>query len=438
MDAAAGQYPSAGRKDIDFFDEAADGVSFIDGGVARPLGVRVSSLHAGFRKNSSKGDMALVVVPEGSVAAGTFTRNRFCAAPVQVSRSRAASGHARAVVLNSGIANAATGPEGLDNARCSADLVAGELGCAPEEVLVASTGVIGMQLDMDMYAAAVPGLVAGLGPGDGSDDGGGMAAAQAIMTTDTVPKQAACEFTVVQSDGTEVTYHVGGMAKGAGMIAPDMATMLSVITTDCMVEPAAAREALKLAVDASFNRVTVDSDTSTNDSVFLLATGGVEGGTLTSACPAFPLFVGALESVCVSLARQMAADGEGATKLVTVEVTGAASDEDAYIAAKAVADSPLVKTAIAGHDANWGRLAGALGKSGAVFSQEDVSIRLMGIEVMRGGLPVEFSEEEALRRFEQNDDILVEADLGQGGGSSRIWTCDLTHGYISINADYRS
>lgn len=435
---AGSEGSSARRKDVDFFDEAADGVSFIEGGVSRPLGVSVSSLHAGFRSNSDKDDMALVVVPEGSVAAGTFTRNRFCAAPVQASREKVASGHARAVVLNAGIANAATGPQGLENAQRSAELVARELACGADEVLVASTGVIGVQLDMGMYAAAVPGLVSELGPCDGSDLGGGTAAAQAIMTTDTVCKQAACGFAVTQLDGAQVTYHVGGMAKGAGMIEPDMATMLSVITTDCMVEPDAARLALGRAVDASFNRVTVDSDTSTNDSVFLLATGGVGGETIVSTDPAFPLFAAALETVCVSLARQMAADGEGATKLVTVEVAGAASDADARMAAKAVANSPLVKTAIAGHDANWGRLAAALGKSGAEFSQEGVSIRLMGIEVMRGGLPVEFDEEEALRRFDESDNILVEADLGCGEGSSRAWTCDLTHGYITINADYRS
>ena len=428
------------HKKVDFFDQAAPNVAFIEGGITRSLGIRATGVHAGFRKNSDKDDLALVVAPEGTVAAGVFTTNKFCAAPVQVSRRHLASGTTRAVVLNAGIANAATGALGIENAQLTAQIVAQSVGCKPQDVLVASTGVIGVQLDMQMMEQGVPQAYARLGSEDGLDVRSGNLAAEAIMTTDTVSKQAAVEFCGTQSDGKQVTYHIGGMSKGSGMIEPNMATMLSVITTDCMIEPDAAQAALKQAVDVSFNRVTVDSDTSTNDTVLLLATGGAcdsDCKTITLTCPLFEVFVDALKTVCVSLARQMAADGEGATKLVTVKISGAANDEDALVAAKSVANSPLVKTAIAGHDANWGRLAAALGKSSAQFSQDTVSITLMGLEVMRGGLPIPFDEDEALRRFEA-DEIVIEADLGGGQGSSIVWTCDFTHDYISINADYRS
>lgn len=426
------------QKNIDFFDEAADGVTFIEGGVTRPIGVSASALHAGFRKKSDKFDFALVSVLKGSCAAAVFTTNKFCAAPVQVSKQHVESGQARGVVLNSGIANAATGDIGLKNARVSAQLVSEKLGCSPEDILVASTGVIGVQLDMQIFENNVGKLVDNLGSNDGTDIASGLAAADAIMTTDTVPKQAAVEFGVIGADGGKTTYHIGGMAKGSGMIEPNMATMLSVLTTDCALDKDAAKLALKHAVDISFNCVTVDSDTSTNDSVFLIATGGSNQNIIKANTPEFLQFEAALKTLCVSLAKQMAADGEGATKLVTVKVCGAKDDNDAYIAAKSVANSPLVKTAIAGHDANWGRLAAALGKSNAAFRQEDVSISLMGLKVCEGGLPVEFDEDEALSLFEANDNILVEADLGFGDGASRVWTCDFTHGYISINADYRS
>ncbi len=424
-------------KGIDFFSEAADGVSFIDGGLSAAAGISSAGTHAGFRKNSSKPDLALVIAPEGAVATGMFTTNRFCAAPVALCRSRLAAGRRfRAIVLNSGNANATTGDIGARNAERTAEIVASELGIGAEEVLVASTGVIGVQLDMERFEIGIPQVVSLLG----DDAESAHAAARAIMTTDTVPKEAAVAFEVGLEDGTRVSCHIGGMAKGSGMIEPNMATMLSVLATDVPLSPDAADEALSRAVAKSFNRVTVDSDTSTNDSVFLLATGKAtpdEALCIEPGTEAFETLCSALDSVCVSLARQIAADGEGATKLVTVRVTGAASDSDAYLAAKSIANSPLVKTAIAGHDANWGRLAMALGKSDARFNQDDVSISLMGIDVCRGGLPLEFDEEEALRRFELPE-IDIWADLGCGEGASRVWTCDLTHDYISINADYRT
>ena len=222
------------------------------------------------------------------------------------------------------------------------------------------------------------------------------------------------------------------------MIAPDMATMLAVIATDAALTQEAASCALREAADVSFNKVTVDSDTSTNDSAFLLATGATPGKTINATCPVYPLFLAALTEVCEDLARQIARDGEGATKLVTIELTGAADDVDADCAARAVADSPLVKTAIAGHDANWGRIAMAIGKSGADFEQEDVDISIMGLLVCQGGLPVPFDEEEALRCFEEYDEIVIQIDLKAGEAATRLWTCDFTHEYISINANYRS
>ena len=424
-------------KRIDFFDDAAPGVEFIGGGITRALGVSVGSAHAGFRKNATKDDLTIVTVPNGTVAVGVFTQNRFCAAPVALCRERLADPHARAIILNSGNANAATGEIGMADAVRSTEMVADALGIDANEVLVASTGVIGVTFDMTCFERGIPLAVAGLGPDDGSDIEGGLASAKAIMTTDTVCKQCAVSFAAVQSDGSEVVYHIGGMAKGSGMIEPNMATMLSVVATDAPLDPAAAKDALMAATNASFNRVSVDSDTSTNDSLFLLATGAAGGETIDMAHPAYASLVDALKTLCISLARQMAADGEGATKLVTVHITGAVDDDQAYLAARSVANSPLVKTAIAGHDANWGRLAMALGKSGAMFAQEDVTISLMGLEVCRGGLPVGFDEEEALRRFEE-DEIVITADLGCGSGASTMWTCDFTHGYITINGDYRT
>ena len=404
----------------------------IEGGVCAAAGFAASAVHAGFRRNPERRDLALVVADEPAAVAGVFTQNLFCAAPVTVDRARiAASGYARAVVVNSGIANAATGEPGLENAHATARMLAEQLGCPVEQVLVASTGVIGQHLNMQVMEAGLPQVVAGLGRDPELND---LAAAQAIMTTDTKPKRAA----VAYRDASGAVYHVGGMCKGSGMISPNMATMIAVVTTDAPVAPEALRRALKAAADASFNRVTVDSDTSTNDSCFAFASGAAGGEAIEQAQGArYEAFLAALTAVCDSLARQIAADGEGATRLVRVVVTGAATQADADAAARTVATSPLVKTAIAGHDANWGRIAAALGRSGAAFDQYGVDIDILGIPVCRGGLVVDFDEDEALRRFEQPQ-VDIACNLGAGTFSAQIWTCDLTHGYISINADYRS
>ena len=401
----------------------------VDGGVCAPKGFRASSASAGFFAGDDRDDIAVVIADaaadEASCAA-VFTQSAFAAAPVRVSREVLEAGRARAVILNAGNANAATGEEGVAAAREVGSLAAWRLGLEPDEVFVASTGVIGVPLVLEGFHRAMPSLLGGL-----STDGG-HAAARAIMTTDTRPKECAVRF---MAGG--VTYSVGGMCKGSGMISPDMATMLAVITTDAPVDADVLQSELKGAVDLSFNRVTIDSDTSTNDSVFLLSSGAAGGIRIGKSGAAQVAFRAALRAVCDDLARQIAADGEGATKLVTVTVSGAASDTDADRAARAVADSPLVKTAIAGRDCNWGRVAAALGKSGASFDQRGVDIDFLGLAVCRGGLAQGFSEEMAKRRFEE-DEVAIDIDLHAGDASARIWTCDLTHDYVSINADYRT
>ena len=404
----------------------------VEGGVCAAAGFKASAVHAGFRRNPERFDLSLVAADRPAAAAGVFTKNLFCAAPVTVDREHlVASGYARAVVVNSGIANAATGEPGLENARATARMLSDILGCPQEQVLVASTGVIGQHLNMGAMEAGLPLVVDALGRDPQGND---LAAAQGIMTTDTKPKRAAVAYT----DASGAVYHVGGMCKGSGMISPNMATMIAVVTTDAPVAPEPLRAALRLAADATFNRVTVDSDTSTNDSCFALASGAAGGEPIEGAeGERYGLFCTALTAVCDSLARQIAADGEGATKLVRVTVMGAASQTDADAAARTVATSPLVKTAVAGHDANWGRIAAALGRSGARFDQYAVDIDILGIPVCRGGLVVDFDEDEALRRFEEPQVDIV-CSLGAGDACATIWTCDLTHGYISINADYRS
>ena len=367
------------------------------------------------------------------MAAATFTTNRFCAAPVTVSRAHVADGRARAIVLNSGNANAATGEPGLACAERACAHVAAELGCVAEDVLVASTGVIGVQLPFAPYEAGVPAAVASLAatPAAAHD------AACAVMTTDTVPKEVSVAGELPQREGAARAFHVGGFVKGSGMIQPNMATMLAVLAIDAPLTPEAAHEALLAAVRVSFNKVTVDSDTSTNDSAFLLATGAAGGEKIDCSHPAYPAVAAAIRVAAVDLARKIAADGEGASKLVTVNVTGAASDADADAVARSIANSPLVKTAIFGHDANWGRVAAAAGKCGVPFDQASVDIDFMGVPVCRAGLTVPMDEEDMLRRFEAPE-IAITVSLGMGEAATRVWTCDLTHDYVTINGDYRT
>lgn len=411
----------------------ACGFAPCEGGVCAAAGISAAGVSAGFRRNPERLDLALVVADEPCVAAATFTTNRFCAAPVTVSRAHAADGRARAVVLNSGNANAATGEDGLACAERACERVAAELGCDPDDVLVCSTGVIGVPLPWEPYEAGVPAVAAALS----HDARGAHDAACAVMTTDTVPKEVSLSGIIPQRDGSERTVRVGGFVKGSGMIQPNMATMLAVLATDAPLTVDAARDALRAAVGQSFNKVTVDSDTSTNDTCILLATGAVGGEPIDRAHPAYPAVAAAVRAACVDLARRIAADGEGSTKLVTVTVTGAASDADADAVARAVANSPLVKTAIFGHDANWGRVAAAAGKCGVPFDQRAVDIDFLGVPVCRGGLTVPMDEEDMLRRFEAPE-IPITVDLGMGECSTRVWTCDLTHDYVTINGDYRT
>ena len=408
-----------------------------NGGITSPKGFKAAGVHAGFRKNPGRKDLALVVSDIPAKTTGTFTQNTFCAAPVIFCREQLGCENGicgvkkmRAIAINSGNANAATGSEGLAVTKKSAEIVADTLSFKVSDILVASTGVIGVELPISPFEVGVPLAVKSLSPEGGAD------AARAIMTTDTRFKQVAVQ---IQGEGLGLTgtYHIGGMVKGSGMIQPNMATMIAVITTDVPMSDTFMQSAFHDAVSRSFNCVTVDSDTSTNDTAIFMSTGTDEVSDIKENTPEAGIFQEALNYVCIELAKKIAVDGEGATRIVQVTVDGAVSDIEAQTAARAVANSPLVKTAIAGHDANWGRVAAALGKSGATFKQENCDIDFLDMPVLRHGLPVKFDEDEALKRFEQTQ-INIDCNLGEGEGKAVIWTCDLTHDYISINADYRS
>ena len=405
-------------------------ITEIKGGVTAAKGFEAAAAAAAI-KYQGRTDMALVYSEKPCHAAGTFTTNIVKAAPVKWDQKIVKeSPYAQAVIVNSGIANACTGEEGMGYCKETAEEAAKVLGVPENAVLVASTGVIGMQLPMDRLKKGISLLK----EAKGSTPEHGTAASKAIMTTDTVNKETAVQ---VELGGKTVT--VGGMCKGAGMIMPNMATMIAVITTDAPLAAPDLSQALTAAVSKSFNKVTVDSDTSTNDTCFALASGAAapDGPAFTPGTPAFDAFQRALDQLATTLARKMAADGEGATRLITVTVRGAATADDADAAARTVANSPLVKTAVYGHDANWGRVAAALGRSGARFNQEDVDIDILGLPVCRAGLVVDFDEEEALRRFEEPE-VAIEVDLHAGEESATMWTCDFSHEYVTINGDYRS
>jgi glutamate N-acetyltransferase/amino-acid N-acetyltransferase len=384
-------------------------------------GFQVASVSAGLKKGG-KPDLGLIFCPEGASCAGVFTRNRVKAAPVVVSQRRARGGRCQAVLVNAGNANACTGEAGMAAARNCGRAVAGRLGVAEGRVLLASTGVIGKVLPEGRVTGAVPGLAQGL---RAADEQGMLALAQAIMTTDTFPKLAWRE-----GEG----FRVAGVAKGAGMIAPDMATMLSFVLTDASVEPATLKALLVQAAETTFNRVTVDGDTSTNDTLLLLASG--QGKPLRGK--ALEGFAEALSGVCYELARMIARDGEGATRLVEVRLTGARTPREALAAARTIANSPLVKTAVFGRDANWGRIMAALGRSGARFDPNNVNISFGAVVVVRGGLTLGEEAEAAAAREMEKKEITLGVDLGAGKAEETVWTCDLTPDYVKINADYRT
>jgi len=396
-----------------------------DGGVTAPLGFTASAVAAGVKK-SGKPDVALLVAEAPVPAAAVYTTNTVAAAPVLLSRSHTASGMIRAAVVNSGNANACTGPQGVLDARAMAIAVGECMGCAEDDVVVSSTGVIGVPLPLDAVLAGIIDASATL------TEDGGPAAAEAIRTTDTFAKQVAFEFAV-----GDTTYRVGGMAKGSGMIQPNMATMLAFVTTDAPLTPAACDAALRSATGRTFNRITVDSDTSTNDMCLLMASGAAGGDPIEPAGSRFDAVAEAVHLVCGELARMIVRDGEGATKFVAVTVRGAASESDAELAAFAIANSPLCKTAIFGGDANWGRVAMAIGKSGAVVDPDAFDVVFAGIPTCVAGAALPFDEEAAAAALAEPD-IDVVVDLHVGGASATVWTCDLSYEYVRINGEYRS
>lgn len=401
------------------------GYSYAEGGVVAPEGFSCAGVHGGLKAEGRR-DIALVVAETPVPAAAVFTTSSIVAAPVIVSREHIASGRCRAVAINAGNANACTGQQGLDAARAMAACTAEALEAEVGDIVVCSTGVIGQQLPVDTVCAGIREAAGAI------DSATGDAAAEAIMTTDTFAKQLALSFDCA---GRRIT--VGGMAKGSGMIAPNMATMLAVVTTDAPLTSAACDASLRSAAGRTFNRVTVDSDTSTNDTLVLLASGEAGGEPIDTDHPCFAEVSAAIETVCAELARMIARDGEGATKLVTVTVTGAADEDDAEKAARAIADSPLVKTALFGNDANWGRVAMALGKSGARVDAAAFSIRLAGIDVCANGTALPFDEDEAFSALD-TDEVAIEADLAVGDAWATVLTCDLSYEYVRINGEYRS
>jgi len=398
----------------------------VKGGVCSAKGFRAAGVAAEI-KYKGRNDVALIVADEACAAAAVFTTNRVAAAPVVYDRTIAVGGRVQAILANSGCANACTGEAGLRDAKLSALVTAGELGIDPKHVLVASTGVIGRRLPMDRLLAGMKKAKAALG----RTYAHGLAAERAVMTTDTKPKQACVTCTI---DGKKVT--IGGMSKGSGMIEPNMATMLGFVTTDAAVSPAMLKRALGLAVAKSFNRLVVDGDESTNDSLFLLAGGKAGNTTITKAGRDFDTFRAALEAVCVSLVKQMATDGEGATKFVTVTVKGAKTPEDAARAARAIARSPLAKTSWFGRDPNWGRVMCAAGYSGAAVEDMKAEVFYDKAWAFRRGKIADEKQLKKLAAVMKKDAFEVVVDLHLGKFESSIYTCDFSLDYIHINADY--
>ena len=396
-----------------------------NGGVTTASGFTAAGVHSGIKAEADARDLALVYSAAPATATAVYTANKVQAAPIQIDKEHLGDSSAHAVILNSGNANACTGERGLENGRLMCQLTAAALGLDDTDVLVCSTGVIGLQLPMDVVERAIPSVVESLSP-----DGGG-AAAEAIMTTDTVPKSFAVE---IELDGTPV--RVGGMAKGAGMIAPNMATMLSVITTDAAFEAPLLQKMLRRAVQRSFNCVTVDGDMSTNDTVIVLANGESGARKIERADdPRSELFYEGLEEVCSQLARMIARDGEGATKLVAIDVRGAKTESDARQVGLAIANSNLVKTAVFGCDPNWGRILCAIGYSGIDVEPAEIAVSVCGTPIYANGSGTDF-EEETLVAAMRREEIPIDVDLGQGGESAAIFTCDLTYDYVRINAEY--
>ena len=413
-------------------DESGKGIKIITGGVTAARGFKAASTAAGI-KYKDRQDMAMIYSQEPCRSAGTFTTNIVKAAPVKWDKNQVTSGApARAVVINAGIANACTGEEGMGYCGQTAEAAALALGISAESVLVASTGVIGMQLPMDRITAGVKAMAPLL---DGSLESG-TGASRAIMTTDTKNKEVAVRF---ELGGTTVT--MGGMCKGSGMIHPNMCTMLSFVTTDAAISKELLQEALSQDIQDTYNMISVDGDTSTNDTVLLLANGLAGNKEITEKNEDYHTFCRALKIVNETLAKKMAGDGEGCTALFEVKVVGAETKEQAKILAKSVICSSLTKAAIFGHDANWGRILCAMGYSGAQFDPEKVDLYFESaagkMQIIKDGVAVDYSEEQATRILSEPE-VTAVADIKMGDAKATAWGCDLTFDYVKINADYRS
>lgn len=397
----------------------------IEGGVTTPRGFRAASLRAGIKESRKRDDLTLLVSDGPATVAGTFTSNRVKAPPVKLCERHLIWGQAQAVIINAGCANACTGEQGFQDAEAMAEITAKTLGIAKNLVFVCSTGTIGIPLPMKKIEASIPTLATLLSPS------GGAAAAEAILTTDLVKKEVAVTLTI---DGKPVT--IAGMTKGSGMIAPNMATMLAFITTDADVDQRSLQDCLRHAVDLSFNRIIVDGDESTNDTVLILANGAAGNTILQKKHPDWKKFAHAVEAVTRKLAFKIVRDGEGATKFVTVNVEGAASRSDARLTARAIAQSPLVKTAWNGCDPNWGRILAAIGYCGARVDENRVDITFDNVLAVKDGMAAPGSSLKDLEQVYARKEFTVNVNLNSGKASHTVYTCDLSREYVAINAEY--
>lgn len=403
-------------------------IAFIEGGVTAPKGFTAAGIHCGIRRNRNKKDLALIVSEVPAAAAAVHTRNLVKGAPNTVTARNLQNGVARAIICNSGIANTCAA-DGIEKAEAMCQLTADALGIDPADVVVASTGVIGPSIPIDRIAQGIPRLTAALSKNSAD-------AAEAIMTTDTVKKEAAITFTL---GGKTCT--LGGMAKGSGMIAPNMATMLCFLTTDAAISAPMLREALAETVADTFNMLSVDGDTSTNDMVAILANGLAENPVISEKNEDYAVFVAALKEICTAFCRMLSADGEGATKRLECMVTGAASKEDARLIARSVIGSSLLKAAMFGADANWGRVLCAIGYAGAKVDVSKINLWFRSaagsIQVCQNGAGIPVDEELA-KTILLEKEILIDIQLGDGDASATAFGCDLTYDYVKINGDYRS
>jgi len=391
------------------------------GGVTSPQGFRAGATYAGIKKKTDESpDLAILFSEVPCVATALFTTNRIKAAPVVLSQQRLQNGKAVAVVANSSCANACTGEQGLADAAETAELAAKGIGISPEDVVVASTGTIGQRLPMEQIRTGISHIAL-------STDGG-HELARAIMTTDTVPKEVAVK-------PNEGEFIIGGAAKGSGMIHPDLATMLCFLTTDASVEIDFLKLALRRAVDISFNMVSIDGDTSTNDMMLIMANGMAGNEPIRQDSYLADVFQQALNQVCIHLAKAVARDGEGATKLIEVTVSGAASLTEARLAARTIVSSPLVKSAIHGNDPNWGRVIAAAGRSGAELIEEKINLDIGGICLLRGGRPLSFNSEELVKILNESE-VSIAVNLNLSNAEATAWGCDLSEEYVTINSQY--